>query len=144
MICKGLRPRNKKQRSKNHKVGVAIYDPNDTNDMKNMIAMDQAGQFSITLASGNKYIFIMLDYDSNYIKATHMYSRNYEEMVRCFKLCYDEFKQAGFTAHLLKLDNEVLKELIQVIEYRDLTINWDTLNLTIRLFTVISSWKIVS
>ena len=37
-------------------------------------------------------------------------------MVCCFKLCYNEFIQAGFTAQLLKLDYEVSKELIKAIK----------------------------
>ena len=77
--------------------------------MKNTIAMDLPGRFHITLGSGNKYIFIILDYDSDYIKAPPMSSQTKEDMVCCFKLCYNEFKWAGFTAQLLKFDNEVSK-----------------------------------
>ena len=87
-----------------------MFDPDDDDDdMKNLIAMDLPGRFPTTSASGNKYIFVMVDYDSDYIKFTPMTSRTKEEMVRCFELCYNEFKEAGFTARLLKLDNEVSK-----------------------------------
>ena len=82
LVRKGIRPRKKKQRSKIHDVGVALFDPDDDDDMKNMIAMDLPGRFPTTSASGNKYIFVMVDYDSDYIKFTPMTSRTKEEMVR--------------------------------------------------------------
>lgn len=47
--------------------------------MKNVIAMDLPGQYLITSVSRNKYIFVMLDYDSNYIKFTPMISYIKEE-----------------------------------------------------------------
>ena len=93
-----------------------MLDPNNEDDMKNLIAMDLPGRFPITSASGNKYIFIMLDYDADYIQATPMKSRKKEEIIRCFQLCYAELKRAGFTAQLLKLDNEVSNKFIRVIE----------------------------
>lgn len=74
LICKGIQTCTKKKQSKNHDVGVAIVDPNNNDDMKNMIAMDLFQHFFITSGSGNKYIFIMLDYNSDYIKATPMSS----------------------------------------------------------------------
>ena len=101
LVQKGIQPRKKKQRSKKHDVGVALFDPDDDDDMKNLITMDLPGRFPTTSASGNKYIFV--------IKFTPMTSQTKEEMVRCFKLCHNEFKEADFTAQLLKLNNEVLK-----------------------------------
>ena len=95
---KGYAQGKKKRRSKIHDVGVALFDPKDDDDMKNLIAMDLPGRFPTTSASGNKYIFVMVDYDSDCIKFSPMTSRTKEEMVRCFELCYNEFKEAGFTA----------------------------------------------
>jgi hypothetical protein len=37
-------------------------------------------------------------------------------MVRAFKVCYDELKQKGLTACVLRLDNEISAELIRAIE----------------------------
>ena len=115
LIRRGIRPSNKK-RTKKHSVGVMLLDPNNEDDLKNLIAMDLPGRFPITSASGNKYIFVMLDYDADYIQATPMKSRKKEEIIRCFQLCYRELKLAGFTAQLLKLDNEISNELIRIIE----------------------------
>ena len=66
LVRKGIRPRKKKRRSKIHDVGVALFDPKDDDDMKNLIAMDLPGRFPTTSASGNKYIFVMVDYDSDF------------------------------------------------------------------------------
>ena len=115
MIRQNIRPTSKEQqpRSKVHDVCVAIA---DADDMKNMIAMDLPGRYPITSASGNKYMFIMIDCDSNYIKALPMKSRETSEMIRCYRECYEFFKLAGFTSRLIRLDNKVSKKLIGKIE----------------------------
>lgn len=115
MIRRGVCPSNKKQ-TKNHKLGVMMLDHYNQNDMKNLITMDLPGQLPITSASGNKYIFIMLDYDADYIQATPMKSRKKEEIIRCFQLCYAELKRAGFTTQLLKLNNKISNKLVRVIK----------------------------
>ena len=51
----------------------------------------------------------MIDYDSDYIKFIPMTSHTKEEMVQCFKLCYNDFKEVSLTNQLLKLDNEASK-----------------------------------
>ena len=84
--------------------------------LTNMIAMDLPGRYPITSADGHKYIFIMLDLDSDYIKGVAMKSRKTSEMIRCYSICYNYFKAAGFTAQLLQLDNEVSQQLIKHIE----------------------------
>ena len=58
----------------------------------------------------------MYDCDSNYIKGIAMKTRETSEMVRCYTECYDFFKAVGFTARLLRLDNEVSRRLIKRIE----------------------------
>ena len=45
-----------------------------------------------------------------------MKSRETSEMIRCYGECYEFFKVAGFTAQVLRLDNEISKELIKRIE----------------------------
>ena len=71
-----------KKCTKKHSVGVMLLDPKNEDDLKNLIAMDLPSRFPITLASGNKYIFVMLDYDADYIQATPMKSRKKEEIIR--------------------------------------------------------------
>ena len=54
-------------------------------------------------------------HDSNCINAIPITSRKTPELIRAFKECHKELQNAGLTARLLKLDNEVSKALIKVI-----------------------------
>lgn len=103
--------------SKIHNVTIAIIREDDLGEeVTNIFAMDLPGRFPITSADGHKYIFIMYDCDSDYIKGIPMQSRETTEMIRCYSECYDFFKAAGFTALLLRLHNEVSRTLIKRIE----------------------------
>ena len=101
-----------KKRSKNHQVGVFLV---DDDNMKNLIAMDFAGRYPVTSKRGHKYIFIMYDYDSNYTFAVPVKTRKTSEYLRAFQECYDELKNRGFTAQLLRLNNKISKDLIACI-----------------------------
>ena len=85
-------------------------------ELKNLIAIDLSGRYPVTSARGHKYIFVMYDYDSNYINAIPITSRKSCELVRAFTECYDALQNNGLTARLLHLDNEVSHELITTIE----------------------------
>jgi hypothetical protein len=61
------------------------------------------------------YLFLMYDHDSNFINAIPIHSWKTPELIRAFKECYNELSDHGLTARLLKLDNEVSKDLIKVI-----------------------------
>lgn len=116
MVRKGIRPTLGKLRSKIHDIGVGIIDTaNIQNDVKNLIAFNLPERFPIVSGSGNKYIFVMYDWDSDYIKPVTMQSRETSEMIRCYGECYEHYKAAGFTARLLRLDNEVSRKLIKRI-----------------------------
>ena len=104
MIHQNIQPTNKGTRSRVHDVCVTMT---DDDDMRNMIAMDLPGRYPVTSASGNKYIFVMINYDSNYIKALPMKSRKTSEMIQCYR---------GFTSRLIQLDNEVSKKLVEKIQ----------------------------
>lgn len=86
------------------------------NDLNNTIAMDLLGRFPITSAMGNKYVFIMYDCNSNYIKPVAMKSQETDKMIRCYGKCYEYYKKSGFTAKLLELDNKVSKTLVKQIK----------------------------
>jgi len=62
----------------------------------------------------------MYDFDTGYIKPITMKSRETSEMLRCFDECYNMFKKAGYTAELIRLDNEVSRRLIDNIEAHNL------------------------
>ena len=87
-----------KRRSKKHDVGVFVT---DEDEMKNLIAMDFAGCYPVTSKRGHKYIFIMYDFDSNYINAVPVKSRKTNIYIAAFQLCYDDLRSRGFIAQLL-------------------------------------------
>ena len=107
-------PQNKQLHSKHHKVSVHIT------ELKNLIIMDLTGRYPITSMRGHKYLLIMIDWDSNYIKIIPVKSRKSHTIVNAYKEGYHWFKDRGFTAQLLKLDNEVSKALITAIGEDDL------------------------
>jgi hypothetical protein len=98
-------------RSRIHDVEVHVVE----NNVNNNVAMDLPGRLPITSRRGNKYIFLMIDHDTNYINAIPIKSRKSSELVNAYNTCCEEMKAAGFQARLLRLDNEVSKELIEAI-----------------------------
>ena len=72
LIQQNLRS-SRRLRSKKHNVTIAIIREDEIGDeLTNMIAMDLPGRYPITSANGHKYIFIMFDLDSDYIKGVAM------------------------------------------------------------------------
>ena len=78
---------------------------------KNTVAIDLPGRYPTTSSAGHKYIFIMYDLDSNYIKAVPMKSRETSEMLRCYQEGYNFFSKAGFKPVLVKANNELSNRL---------------------------------
>ena len=78
--------------------------------------MDQLGRYPITSARGNQYVMIIYEYDSAYINAIPMKSQKSDELVRAFQQGYVELTDAGLTGQLLRLDNEISKDLITAIK----------------------------
>ena len=119
-ISQGVRSTTKPKRvlrSKKHSVGIHVIDTEELKkELKNQIGQDLCDRYPVTSSSGNKYIYIMYDTDSNYIKPMAMASRETDEIIRCYSESYAQLQGAGFTAQLLRLDNEFSKKLINKIE----------------------------
>ena len=100
MIKKGIRLTKHTPRSKMHNISVTSIETNrfDTihDVLQNLLAMDITGRFPVTSAQGYKYIFIMYDFDSGYIKPIAMKSRKSDELVWCYKEGHSFFCKAGF------------------------------------------------
>jgi hypothetical protein len=58
--------------NRTHEIGTVIL---EQEELRNMVASDLAGRFPITSSRGHKYIFIMIDFNSNYIHAAPVKSR---------------------------------------------------------------------
>ena len=98
-------------RSSTHPISVHVV-----NDINNLVALDLPGRYPITSRSGNKYMFLLLDHDTNYINVVPISSRKSSELVKAFETCYKELTDAGFEGKLLRLDNEVSRDLIAAIQ----------------------------
>jgi hypothetical protein len=51
------------------------------------IYTDQTGKFPVLSSRGNKYLFVLYDYDSNAIMAEPIKSRTQSELTRTYKNC---------------------------------------------------------
>ena len=63
--------------------------------LKGLLATDLHGRYPTTSARGHKYLFVMYDYDANYIHATPIKSRKSEELIRGFRDSYDALTKHG-------------------------------------------------
>ena len=66
----------------------------------------------MTSARGHKSLFVMCDFDSNYIDAEPIKNHTDPELPRAWERCYESFRRAGFHAVLQRIDNEVSKKII--------------------------------
>ena len=71
LLKQGIRPTS--PRTKKHKIEVTVVAPDNKT---NTIAFDLPGRYPITSTAGDKYVFIMYDLDSNYIKPILMKSHD--------------------------------------------------------------------
>jgi hypothetical protein len=81
------------------------------------------GIFPTTYLSGNNYIFILYDYDSNIVLSAPIKNRGDKEMVRAFDLLIQSLIIRGLKPSLQRLDTEPSLALInyltkQVIDYQ--------------------------
>ena len=80
------------------------------------IFTDQTGQFICPSISGNKYLFILYDYDSNYIDAVPMPSKTKHQILLAYQKSIKMLKSRGLRPQLQRLDNEIsdiLREYMQ-------------------------------
>ena len=89
-------------------------------DDRNTVGVDLSGRYPNTSFDGHKYIYVMVDSITNYINAKGLRSRKIGELQRGFEECYNDLKRKGFIARLVKLDNEISKEMVKLIESNNL------------------------
>lgn len=92
-------------RSKAHSLGVYLK------DLKNLIATGLPGRFPVTSARGHKYLFLLHDYDTNFIYAVPIKSRDAAKLLRGFQACYKELLDNGFKAKDIRCDNEIFRPI---------------------------------
>jgi hypothetical protein len=92
----------KSPRAKEHEVGVFTMNTTELEkeapigtSLKNLIATDLPGRYPVTSRRGNKYIFVLYDYDSNLIIAEPIKSRNASDLVNGFDTCFKALTKNG-------------------------------------------------
>jgi hypothetical protein len=70
------------------------------------IYTDQTGKFLVLSSRGNKYLYILYDYDSNAIMAEPIKSRTQSELTRAYKKLFDQLAKRGLRPQVQLLDNE--------------------------------------
>jgi hypothetical protein len=87
----------------------------------NQIYLDLIGRFPTTSLSGNKYILILYDYDSNIVLSAPMKNRGDKEMVRAFDFLIQSLILRRLKPHLQLLDNEASLALINYLTRQGIT-----------------------
>ena len=107
---KRIRSNVRSTRTKTRRIGTFLYDPTD---LKSLIGVDFTGRYPVTSQRGHKYILVLYCYDTNYINAIPVRSRTTKDYVAAFTTMYNELASKGLEAQLVRLDNEVSKQLIE-------------------------------
>ncbi len=72
---------------------------------------DQTGQFPMCLQSGNKYIMVLVEINSNAILVVPMKNRKDAEMIQAYNALLLRLKRAGIITKKHVLDNKVLENI---------------------------------
>ena len=94
-----------------HNIYAAVIDRSPTGQ----IFTDQTGRFVIPSSTGNNYMLVLYDYDSNYIDAVPMPNRTAKSILTAFTTSYNKLIRAGLRPQLQRLDNEcsdILKDFL--------------------------------
>ena len=67
---------------------------------------DQTGRFILPSSNGNTQLFVLYDYDSNYIDAEPMPTKTAKSILNAYKLVHTRFVTAGLCPQLQRLNNE--------------------------------------
>jgi hypothetical protein len=80
-------------------------------DVRKTMFLDQTGQFPMRLQSGNKYIMVLIEINSNAILVEPMKSRKDAKMIRAYNALLLQLKRAGIIPKKHVLDNKVLETM---------------------------------
>jgi hypothetical protein len=108
-------PRPHTDTAKNHQVAFGVVEV-EQSQVKGLVSSDLPGRFPFTSNKGNKYIFVLYDFDSNVIIGKPIKSREAEQLVSGYQQCYDELREGNIIPILHRLDNEVNELLFAAIK----------------------------
>ena len=81
-----------------------------------MICTDQTGKFSVHSKSGNNYLFVLYDYYANAILGAAIPDRKTASIQTACLTLYNSIKQKGYETKLIRLDNEISNEHMNLLE----------------------------
>jgi hypothetical protein len=84
------------------------------------IDTDLTGRFPVSTSSGNKYIFLLYDYDSNSILTEALRNRSDNEILRAYNKIHQYLVDRGGKPLLQRLDNEASAALKRAIRDKDI------------------------
>ena len=89
--------------ARTHTCYAAVVDPSE---VSGQIHSDQTGKFVVASSSGNNYVLVVYDYDSNAILVEPMRSRTGPCILAAFKVIHARLVAAGLRPQFQRLDNE--------------------------------------
>jgi hypothetical protein len=98
---------------KTHECYTAIYEPHG------QIYTNQTGGFIVPSSSGNNYIMVLYNYDSNSIFAQPFKNRTALCILGAYKTFHEHLTQAGLKPRLQRLDNECSQILKQFMHEQE-------------------------
>ena len=104
--------------NRKHKVGVFVF---KFDELNRMISMDLPGRFPAISARENAYILVMYCYTNKAILATAIVSCRVKQIEKGYDKLYKKFLLSGIIPILQRMDNETSKDLIKLINEKNLT-----------------------
>ena len=102
-------------------VGVHLVAHNEVVfELNGMIFTAQTGRFHSVSQKGNQYTMVLYNYDSNAILAKGCKSQTGTELTATYDKLYQRLIKAGIVPVIQRIDNEVSKILIELIESKKL------------------------
>jgi len=89
---------------------IKVYDTRETT------FLDKTGQFPTRFKSGNKYIMVMVEVDSNAILVEPLKSCKDAELIRGYKALLLRLQQAGIVSQKHVMDNTISKAMKEHIQ----------------------------
>jgi hypothetical protein len=83
---------------------------------------DQTGRFTTTSTSGNSYLMVVYDYDSNFIHVEPLKLRSGPCIISANQSAHQLFTSRGFQPRLQRLDNEASNALLQFMASNDIDV----------------------
>ena len=84
------------------------------------IYTDQTGRFVLPSSTGNQYLLVLYDYDSNCILAQPLKTRHATAILQGYKVLHERLCRAGLKPQLQRLDNECSDALKEFMSSQDI------------------------